>query len=257
MSALKITPIPALSDNYIWCIQSAEQCTVVDPGEAAPVLEWCEQQELSLVSILITHHHWDHTNGIEELLKRFPGIPVYGPAAGNIAHLTHRLVDGDAIHLTHGDLALKIIEVPGHTLDHIAYVSPEGVFCGDTLFSAGCGRLFEGTPAQMHHSLQKLAALPDSMPVYCTHEYTLANLAFAAAVEPENSAREQFQRWAEQQISLGQPTLPSYIEREKQINPFLRTSQKAIILNAEQYVGEKLHSPEAIFSAIRGWKDNF
>lgn len=257
MQAIRIEPIPAFSDNYIWAIISENRCTVVDPGDAKPVLDFCSENQLILAAILVTHHHWDHTNGIEELVSRHPEIPVYGPNNPTIAHLTETLNEGDSIHLAHHDLTLNVLEVPGHTLDHIAYVTEIGLFCGDTLFSGGCGKLFEGTPAQMNHSLGKLMQLPDDLPVYCTHEYTLANLEFALAVEPQNQALRDYQAWSVQQRQAEKPTLPSKIGLEKGINPFLRTQELQVKTNMEQQVGRKLPDSNATFAAIRGWKDNF
>lgn len=257
MSQLTISPISAFDDNYIWCIQNNSDCVVVDPGDAAPVLEHCQSHKLTLSAILITHHHWDHTNGLDALLAEFPGIPVFGPQVGNIRFLTHKLKEGDEITLAQFNMTLRILDVPGHTLDHIAYVSDLGVFCGDTLFSGGCGRLFEGTPEQMNRSLGKLMLLDDELAVYCTHEYTLANLKFANTVEPENNALKDYTQWAIKQRALGQPTLPSTIKREKAINPFLRTQEQRIKHNVEQQLGQSLQGSDDVFAAIRGWKDHF
>lgn len=257
MSAITIIPIPAFDDNYIWCIQNNSDCFVVDPGDASPVLDHCQHQGLTLKGILITHHHWDHTNGIPALLEHFPGIAVFGPASGNTKEITRPLSEGDKIALSALELELSVLEVPGHTLDHIAYVCDHGVFCGDTLFSGGCGRLFEGTPAQMHQSLGKLSALPDNLPVYCTHEYTLANLKFAKAVEDENADLLTYTDWALRQRENLQPTLPSSIGREKAINPFLRVANEKVIKQAEQRAGKALTQAEDVFAVIRSWKDHF
>lgn len=257
MSSHKIVPIPAFTDNYIWAIVQNNCCAVVDPGEAEPVLAFCRSNNLELTHILITHHHWDHTNGIKELLDTYPGIPVYGPDYGNIAHLTIRLRENDEVVIPELGLNLKVLEVPGHTLDHIAYVGDSGVFCGDTLFSGGCGRLFEGTPVQMNKSLGKLMQLPADLSVYCTHEYTLANLAFAKAVEPANQELAVYQKWAIEQREIGNPTLPTTIGKEKAINPFLRTNEYSVKTNMEQRLGRQLSSSDEIFAVIRGWKDNF
>nr|WP_026375319.1 hydroxyacylglutathione hydrolase [Aestuariibacter salexigens] len=256
MAMLSIHPIPAFNDNYIWCIQRDNHAVVVDPGDAAPVLAYCKDNNLSLTAILITHHHWDHTDGIADLLVAFPGIPVYGPH-NDIATISHRLAEGDSVSLDELQLTLSVLAVPGHTLDHIAYVSDIGLFCGDTLFSGGCGRLFEGTPAQMHQSLNKLMSLPGDMPVFCTHEYTLANLKFARAVDPQNAALEKYQRWAEQQRQHGKPTLPSNIANERDINPFVRTGQPDVIASAATHSGQSDIAGEQVFAALRGWKDNF
>lgn len=253
----QIIPIPAFTDNYIWAIVSDNTCAVVDPGEAKPVLEFCQSKNVKLACILITHHHWDHTNGVAELIKQFPGIPVYGPQNPAIKHITKHVGEGDKVSLPVSQLNLDVLEVPGHTLDHIAYVSEVGVFCGDTLFSGGCGRLFEGTPAQMNQSLSKLMQLSDDLPVYCTHEYTLANLEFATAVEPGNDDLRDYKKWAMSQRKQDKPTLPSKIGQEKAINPFLRTRIPAVKGAMEQRLGRKLPDSDATFAAIRGWKDQF
>lgn len=253
----KIVPIPAFTDNYIWAIISDKNCAVVDPGEAEPVQAFCDSNGLTLTHILVTHHHWDHTNGIEKLVNANSGIRVYGPDYGNISHLTERLTEGDIVVIPELGLNLRVLEVPGHTLDHIAYVGETALFCGDTLFSGGCGRLFEGTPAQMNNSLGKLMQLPGDLPVYCTHEYTLANLAFAVAVEPDNQSLLDYQQWAMAQREQDKPTLPSTIGQEKAINPFLRTAEYSVKNAMEQRLGRELTDPDEIFAAVRGWKDNF
>lgn len=257
MPEINIYPIPAFQDNYIWCLSKQGQCVVVDPGDAQPVLEHCAKHDLILSDILITHHHWDHTNGVAPLLEHFPNINVYGPEYGAIEHLTHKLAEGDKIQLSSLACEFDILSVPGHTLDHIAYYGVAGLFCGDTLFSAGCGRLFEGTAEQMYQSLQKLSKLPQQTAVYCTHEYTLANLAFALKVEPDNADLLEYQSWAEQQRSQGLPTLPSAIGQQLAINPFLRSDVKDVIVTAQQYSGVQLNNPVAVFTELRRWKDNF
>lgn len=257
MQNVKVFPIPAFTDNYIWCIQNDQDCWVVDPGESEPVLSYCNVNKLTLKGILVTHHHWDHTNGINTLLQKFPGIPVLGPEYGNIEHLTQKLTENDSARLDILGLCFDVIEVPGHTLDHIAYYGHGMLFCGDTLFSAGCGRLFEGSPQQMHHSLSKLMQLPGNTVVYCTHEYTLANVQFAMQVEPNNQALNDYVDWAKNKRSQGLPTLPSNIEQQKAINPFLRAQQDEIKHNAEDYLGKALPDDVQVFAAIRQWKDNF
>lgn len=221
---LTITPLPAFTDNYIWLITHSEKgnTVAVDPGEAAPVLKYCEDHQLSLSAILITHHHADHTGGIEALVRKFPNIPVFGPQREPIKGVTETLSEGAHLQVPGIDLALSVLEVPGHTSGHIAYYNTEWLFCGDTLFSGGCGRLFEGTPAQMLDSLAKLAALPDETAVFCTHEYTLNNLRFAKTLEPDNSALLTYIAHCQKQRKRGLPTLPSTIGQEKAINPFLR-----------------------------------
>lgn len=255
--SISIFPISAFEDNYIWCLHDQDSCVVVDPGDATPVLAYCQQHQLSLVGILITHHHWDHTGGIDALLDVFPDIPVFGPNNPKITQVTHALSQGDEIVLPVLDNQFSVIEVPGHTLDHIAYYGELGLFCGDTLFSAGCGRLFEGTPEQMYQSLAKLSALPDETVVYCTHEYTMANIAFALAVEPNNQDLQNYQEWAKQQRKNNMPTLPSSIQRELAVNPFLRCHSVELVNNVSQNKANSLSSEQAVFTALRRWKDNF
>jgi len=257
MPSLKIKPIKAFEDNYIWCLTNGETCAVVDPGDAKPVIRYCKRNNLQLTDILITHHHSDHTGGLSDLLEAFGDINVFGPTNPNIQAINQRLTDGDNIELASLGISLNVIEVPGHTLDHIAYVGPCGLFCGDTLFSAGCGRLFEGTPRQMYQSLSRLMSLDDDTQVYCTHEYTLANIKFAQAAEPNNEALLNYKGWAESQRVDLKPTLPSTIGQQKAINPFLRTNNKEVQQRAEHFAGQALATPEAVFASLRAWKDNF
>jgi hydroxyacylglutathione hydrolase len=240
---LTITPIPAFTDNYIWMLFDANRsaakeggatkCLVVDPGDPVPVERAIAAHSLELAAILITHHHADHTGGIAAL-TRHRDIPVFGPAAEKISGVNRPLREGDVVNIPDVLVdSLRVIEVPGHTLGHVAYVGEDYVFCGDTLFAAGCGRLFEGTPAQMYESLQKLSRLPGATRVFCTHEYTLANLRFASVLEPSNAAL--LRRCVDEQSKrdLGQPTLPSTIALETETNPFLR-SHSAEIARAAQ-----------------------
>jgi hydroxyacylglutathione hydrolase len=258
---LTVFPIPAFTDNYIWLFQSPETnlAYVVDPGDAAPVLAYLKAQKLQLGGILITHHHWDHTGGIGELLSHF-NVPVYGPKSENIPQITKALQHGDSCVIDN-QLTFSILEVPGHTLDHIVYYLEESeaplVFCGDTLFAAGCGRLFEGTPAQMHKSLASLAKLPAETRVCCTHEYTLANLAFAKAVEPNNDLLHK--RIIDDQASrdANRPTLPSTIGLELATNPFMRSDILAVKQAAENHCGSSCNTEVEVLAAVRGWKDNF
>lgn len=257
MMDIQVFPIPALSDNYIWCIHNNEQCWVVDPGQAEPVIEALKQKKLNLSGILVTHHHWDHTNGIDALVAHFPDIPVIGPDYGNIGQLTQRVKQDQKVVLTDLNIEFDVLYVPGHTLDHIAFYANSMLFCGDTLFSVGCGRLFEGTADQMWASLQKLMQLPAETAVYCTHEYTLANIQFAKQVEPENTALKQYSDWAEEQRKNDRVTLPTTIEQQKAINPFLRATINQIKINMEHHVGKTLPDSNAVFAAIRQWKDTF
>lgn len=256
MSALTITPIPAFTDNYLWLLERDEQAVVVDPGDAAPVRRMLKDRGLALCGILITHWHPDHVGGLASLLTEF-AVPVYGPAAeaARISGLTQALREDDRISVL--GLDFTVWEVPGHTLGHIAFVEKDFVLCGDTLFSAGCGRLFEGSPQQMHHSLSRFLELPDATLVYCTHEYTLANLAFAIAVEPESKAvQDQIARvrgLREQNL----PSLPSCMRLERAINPFLRTREPSVAHAAARHAGRELNSPVDVFAALRKWKDGF
>ncbi|MCW7552531.1 hydroxyacylglutathione hydrolase [Endozoicomonas gorgoniicola] len=261
-SPLQIEAIKAFSDNYIWLITAAgnNDCFVVDPGDASPVMETLEARNLNLAGILVTHHHADHTGGIPELLQHFDAR-IYGPANSSIRFLTDILKDGDAADvLGH---PFQVLSVPGHTLDHIAYFSPQQftLFCGDTLFSGGCGRLFEGTPQQMYDSLHKFRQLPDSTRVFCAHEYTASNLKFAIAVEPDNQDIADYIVRVEQLRRQDIPTIPTSIGLEKRINPFLRTSDNTVILCAGNRLNvnapdQKIPEPE-VLRVIREWKDNF
>lgn len=249
--------VRAFQDNYIWVIRgnSSTHALLVDPGDAKPVLNALPRMGLSPAAILCTHHHHDHVGGIPELLEHFPGLPVYGPMREQIEGLTHPLREDDKVDAL--GLQLKVLDIPGHTRGHIAYYGHGWLFCGDTLFSAGCGRLFEGTAAQMHASLAQLSALPDNTQVYCGHEYTLANLRFALTVEPENSAALAYRDAAEAQQAMGMPTIPSTLKLERQINPFLRTRETAVRTATENQAGQSLADSVAVFGALRRWKDNF
>jgi len=256
---IKITPLPAFQDNYIWVLESEEESglVVVDPGDPVPVINWLQDTGKSLSAIWITHHHRDHTGGILTLVDRYQ-VPVYGPANSGIDGISHSVAEGDT--LSYGGSVWQVLDVPGHTLDHIVYFTPAPspvLFCGDTLFSVGCGRLSEGTPQQMAAALAKIASLPDNTAIYCTHEYTLANIRFAQAVEPDNLILEGHRLDCEKKRLEGEPTLPSNLGLEKQINPFLRSSQPAVKLSAQRWSNSELHSPVEVFAAVRRWKDGF
>ena len=256
-SSLTVYPIPAFTDNYIWCIHDGCHAVVVDPGDASPVFESLAAHQLRLDAILITHHHADHTGGIRELVERYPGLSVYGPDNPKIRGITHTLREGDTCCVGNFELSLDVLEVPGHTLDHIAFYNDDFLFCGDTLFSAGCGRLFEGTPKQMLKSLNKLAALPDSLPVYCTHEYTMANLRFAKAVEPTNEDIKDKIESVQHLRDANLPSLPTSLAIEKTINPFLRAHREDSWPHIEAQTGKTIRDTEQAFAAVRAWKDNF
>lgn len=257
---MEISAIPAFTDNYLWLLTRGSLAWVVDPGDARPVLETLQQRGLTLAGILITHHHSDHIGGVRELLAAAP-VPVWGPRAESrsIAGLTRLLDDGQRVAPDGLGLEFEVLAVPGHTLGHIAYWCAEQklLFCGDTLFSAGCGRLFEGTPGQMHASLSRLLALPPATAVYCTHEYTLQNLAFAQRVEPDNRAIAQAVAQAQAQRARAAPTLPSNLGRERSFNPFLRCTEPAVIAAAEDQAGRRLSSAAEVFAVLRRWKDSF
>ena len=251
---LQVITIPAFEDNYLWLLVHGHYAAVVDPGDAQPILRYLDQHHLTLCAILCTHHHADHVGGNRELLARFK-VPVYGPAHENIPGRTHPVVQGDSVKLPELDLELSVFDVPGHTAGHVAYYGAERLFCGDTIFACGCGRLFEGTPQAMYQSLSKLAQLPDATLVYCAHEYTLDNIRFAKVVEPANSdllARE-IQDRATRAKNL--PTVPSNLALEKRTNPFLRSHVPAVIHAAQQYAGRPLPEPWQVFATVRSWKD--
>jgi hydroxyacylglutathione hydrolase len=255
---MNLLALPAFADNYIWMLHDGHRAIVVDPGDAQPVLDALQQHSLQLDSILVTHHHADHVGGVDRL-RETTGATVYGPARERIPEPLHKLTQGD--HITVLGLQFEVLDVPGHTAGHIAYYTPQCqgaplVFCGDTLFSGGCGRLFEGTPAQMLASLGALAALPGNTRVCCTHEYTLSNLKFARAVEPDNSALLQYQLECIAKRAANEPTLPSSMALELQINPFLRTRQPTVQQAALAF-DATTHDEASVLGALRTWKNQF
>lgn len=254
---MNLAALSAFTDNYIWMIDDGRQALVVDPGEAAPVEAALEARGLELAGILVTHHHGDHVGGVDALRPRLAG-PVYGPRREVLPEPCVRVGDGDAVVLM--GLRFEVLDVPGHTAGHIAYFLSGApgplVFCGDTLFSAGCGRLFEGTPAQMLASLERLAALPGATRVCCAHEYTLGNLRFAAAVEPGNAEVAMHTAWCQAQRARGLPTLPSTLAREREINPFLRSTVPAVVRAARDH-GAAAADPVTVLATLREWKNEF
>lgn len=271
---LRIAAIPAFADNYIWMIHDGIEALVVDPGDAGPVFKALAAHSLRLSGILVSHHHLDHVGGVAALREAF-SVPVYGPALEVLPEPCTRVSEGESLTLL--GRQFQVLEVPGHTAGHIAFYLAQpneneapALFCGDTLFSAGCGRLFEGTPAQMHQSLQKLAALPADTRVFCTHEYTLSNLRFARHIEPDNEALLAYQAWCLAQRELGLPTLPSTLALELRINPFLRCSEATVVAAvaahsssgtpaqpASGICAEAAASAIDTFSRLRQWKNDF
>ena len=253
-------PLPAFTDNYIWMLHDGRQAAVVDPGDAAPAFQALERLGLRLQAILVTHHHPDHVGGVDAL-RDATGAVVYGPARERIPEPLVRLAQGDMVDAL--GLRFTVIDVPGHTAGHIAYYAPDLdgaplLFCGDTLFSGGCGRLFEGTPAQMLHSLDQLAALPGDTRVCCTHEYTLSNLKFARAVEPGNAALLHYSSQCEALRARGEPTLPSRMALERDINPFLRVRVPTVAQAARGYDAQAdQDDAAAVLAALRQWKNEF
>lgn len=251
----EVIRIPAFKDNYIWLLRKGRSAVVVDPGDALPVLEVLKHEALQLEAILITHHHADHQGGVARLLSEYP-VEVFGPAAESITGLTRPLSGGESIRFEATGAEFRVLAVPGHTLGHLAYYGNGCLFCGDTLFGAGCGRLFEGTPAQMSESLAKLAALPEETVVYCAHEYTQVNLRFAQTVEPGNRELQHRVEDVATARAEGRATIPSSIALEKATNPFLRCHAPEIIALVSDR-GEDASDALAVFAALRQWRNAF
>jgi hydroxyacylglutathione hydrolase len=254
----QVTPISAFSDNYIWMLSDAEHAVVVDPGDAEPVIKALQDTGKKLAAILITHHHSDHTGGVDQLVKEY-GVTVYGPENSKYKGITKPLNDGESIELFNTQFVVKA--VPGHTLDHICYFNQQAqssqIFCGDTLFLAGCGRVFEGSMQQMLTAMNYFKTLPLQTKVYCTHEYSLSNLAFAQAVEPNNLQIQETIYRCKELREKNIPTLPSTMDVELLINPFLRCEEPSVKEGVVGQSEKELNSDLAVFSALRNWKNNF
>jgi len=253
---VRIHAIPAFRDNYIWALENGADAAVVDPGDAAPVEAWLEQRGLRLAAVLATHHHADHVGGLPALAAHWR-CPTFGPAREVPSGIDTRLGEGDRITVPACGVALDVLDIPAHTAGHIAFTGEGLLFCGDTLFACGCGRLFEGTPAQMAASLAKLAALPPATRVYCGHEYTLSNIAFAEAVEPGNRALAERKDRESAKRERGEPTLPSTIGEELATNPFLRCAEPEVVASAGRHAGRTLADAVDVFAELREWKNQF
>ena len=254
---LNVTPIPAFADNYIWLISNDKQdtCIIIDPGDAKPVLDILEQTNMTLSAILVTHHHWDHINGISELLQHYPHTLVYGPAKEKIPHKTHALKEGDKIKLKAIGIEFRVLDVPGHTAGHIAYYGEGCLFCGDTLFACGCGRISDSTAEALYQSLVNISHLPAKTLIYCTHEYTLDNIGFAQWVEPKNKVLQQRLDDSQKIRFNNKATIPFTLSLELQTNPFLRLSTPTVIERLTHKMQKEIPQANKRFAALRQWKD--
>tara|TARA_Y100001935_G_scaffold223408_1_gene198768 strand:+ start:1310 stop:2098 length:789 start_codon:yes stop_codon:yes gene_type:complete len=254
---IKIEPILALRDNYVWLISSkdSDYCVVIDPGESAPVIDILRKRSLQLEAILITHKHRDHTGGILKLKKYCPDVVVYGPAKEPINGVDITLQDGDKIVLMQLNINFNVMDVPGHTEGHVAYYGENSLFCGDTLFSCGCGRVFSGSYDQLNSSLEKFLQLPQETECYCGHEYTKENIGFAKLVEPLNTNLLRREEEVRLLRLMKRPTIPSTLKIEALTNPFLRTNKKTVKKAAEKWIGHSLKNNAQVFFALRTWKD--
>lgn len=259
---MQLYPVPAFQDNYIWVLADGKNALVVDPGDAAPVVEYLKEQQLNLAAILITHHHLDHIGGLNTLVQIYDQVPVYGPKINDIPWVTHSLEGGETITLGSPQLTFDVIAVPGHTLGHLAFYIPASdeqaplLFCGDTLFTSGCGRLFEGTPEQMWHSLSTLMALPDNTLVCCAHEYTLSNIEFSLAVLPKDQKLLEYQVRTEERRKQGRPSVPTTLAHERKYNLFLKVDEPEVQHSVSAYLGHAVTHPVEVFAGLRQWKDN-
>jgi len=253
---LAIHAVPAFKDNYIWMLEEGGRAVAVDPGDDAPVEAFLASRGLTLAAVLATHHHADHVGGLPALAQRWK-CPTFGPAREVSASLTRRLAEGERFEVPGIGIELGVLDIPGHTAGHIALTGAGLLFCGDTLFACGCGRLFEGTPAQMVESLAKLAGLPAATEVYCGHEYTLANIRFAEAVEPSNARLAERKARDAAKRAEGRPTLPSTIGEELATNPFLRCTEREVVASASRHAGRDLAGVVEVFAEVREWKNGF
>lgn len=254
----QLEAIPAFQDNYIWAIHDGQSALIVDPGDATPILAWLAARRMHPDAVLITHHHADHCGGLPDLLHRFPGLPVYGPAALLAQGVNRPVGEGNRCDFPRLGAGFVVLEVPGHTRDHLAFVGEGWAFCGDTLFSCGCGRVFDGTAELLHASLQRLATLPPSTLLCCAHEYTLQNLEFALRVDPDNPALVSWAAQARQLRRRGLPTLPVRLDLELARNPFLRCGEAAIQSYVATELGRAADDPPArVFAGLRALKDQF
>ncbi|MEZ5480406.1 MAG: hydroxyacylglutathione hydrolase [Thiolinea sp.] len=254
---IQVIGVSAFRDNYIWLIshEARQYAAIVDPGDAQPVIDELARRDMEPIAILITHHHSDHVGGISKLLETWPDLPVYGPANEAIPLRTQALSEGDEVRLEALDLTLSVMDIPGHTAGHIAYLGEGSLFCGDTLFGNGCGRVFDGSLEALHASLQRIAQLPPETLVYCAHEYTVENIGFAKWVEPDNTDLEERLEECWELLDGGRATVPFALENEFRSNPFLRTHIPEVIRKTEEIAGRELQTPAEVFAALRIWKD--
>lgn len=254
---IQVITVPAFADNYIWLVTDEQRryAAVVDPGDAQAVLDELQRRVMQPVAILITHHHRDHVGGVEKLLEVYPDLPVYGPASELVPSMTRALGEGQQVVLPELQLCFEVLDVPGHTAGHIAYYGEGSLFCGDTLFGCGCGRVFDGTLTDLHQSLHRIAQLPAETLVYCAHEYTVDNIGFAKWVEPDNTALAERLQGCWELLDAGRPTVPFELGQEFATNPFLRTHIPEVIAKAEEIAGRETQTPADVFAVLRIWKD--
>jgi len=259
---MQLYPVPAFQDNYIWVLADGKNALVVDPGDAAPVIEYLDQHKLNVAAILITHHHLDHIGGLNTLVQTYGHIPIYGPKLNDIPFMTHPLVGGERLTIAPFNTEIQVLAVPGHTLGHIAFYlpateqEPPYLFCGDTLFASGCGRLFEGTPLQMWASLSKLMQLPQNTLVCCAHEYTLSNIEFSLAVLPQDQKLIEYQARTEERRKQGRPSVPTTLADELKYNLFLKVNEPEVQHSVSNYLGKPVTNAVDVFAGLRQWKDN-